>query len=86
MTEPAASAPIDGPNPLEALFKRLRETLGELAPDPLMSQMRPVVEGFFEQFQLVPKRDYDAHIGKLQRLEVTVADLEARIAELEADA
>jgi len=69
--------------PLDALFARLRETLGELAPESLMNRMQPVVEGFFEQFQLVPKREYEAHMATLQRLETTVAELESRISELE---
>ena len=69
--------------PLEGLFSRLRDTLGELAPEPLLDRMKPVIEGFLTQFQLVPKREYEAHMAALERLEDTVADLEARIAELE---
>ena len=75
-----------GSSPLENLFARLRETLGELAPEPLLRRMQPVLEGFFEQFQLVPKREYDAHLASLSRLEHTVAELEARISELERNA
>jgi BMFP domain-containing protein YqiC len=69
--------------PLESLFSRLRDALGELAPEPLFDRMKPVIEGFLTQFQLVPKREYEAHMATLERLEDTVADLEARIAELE---
>lgn len=70
-------------NPLETLFARLRESLGELAPDPLLERMKPVLNGFFEQFQLVPRREYDAHLATLTRLEDTVSRLEERISELE---
>ena len=70
-------------NPLEGLLARLQETLGELTPEPLLNRMKPVLEGFFEQFQLVPKREYDAHLDKLGRLEEAVTQLEARIGELE---
>jgi BMFP domain-containing protein YqiC len=69
--------------PLEALFARLREALGELAPEPLLERMRPVFEGFFDQFQLVPRREYDAKLENLEQLEETVRELEKRITELE---
>ncbi len=70
---------MNAEQPLDSLFERLRETLGDLAPEPLLSGMKPVVEGFLAQFQLVPKREYDAHMTTLRRLEETVAQLEARI-------
>lgn len=73
------------PNPLEALFANLRDSLGDLAPESFLNRMKPVLERFLEQFQLVPKREYDAHMAKLTRLEDTVAQLEVRIAELERD-
>lgn len=73
-------------NPLETLFARLRESLGELAPEPLLERMKPVLNGFFEQFQLVPRREYDAHLATLRRLEETVSRLEERISELERSA
>lgn len=72
-------------HPMETLFARLADTLGELAPEPLLARMRPVLEGFFEQFQLVPKREYDAHMATLRRLEETVIELEARVSGLEQD-
>ena len=55
------------PNPLEALLANLRDTLGDLAPEPLLNRMKPALERFLEQFQLVPKREYDAHMAKLSR-------------------
>lgn len=70
-------------NPLESLLVRLRDTLADATPEPLANRIRPVLEGFFEQFQLVPKREYDAQLAALTRLEQTVADLEARIDQLE---
>ena len=69
-------------SPLESLLGNLRDALGELAPDALASRTRPVLESFFEQFQLVPKREFDAHMATLKRLEDTVAELEARESEL----
>ena len=73
-------------NPLEALLNRLRDTLGDMAPlsaEPLLNRMKPALEGFLEQFQLVPKREYEAHMATLKQLEQTVSELEARIADLE---
>ena len=59
------SMTMNAEQPLDRLFERLRESLGELAPEPLLSGMKPVVEGFLAQFQLVPKREYDAHMATL---------------------
>ena len=70
-------------DPLEALFARLRETLGDLTPEPLLNRMKPVVQGFLEQFQLVPQREFQAHLANLERLEATVAELEQRLSKLE---
>ena len=70
-------------DPLEALFARLRETLGDLTPEPLLNRMKPVVQGFLEQFQLVPQREFQAHLANLDRLEATVAELEQRLSKLE---
>lgn len=69
--------------PLDSLFAGLRDAFGEIAPENLGNRLKPVLDGFFEQFQLVPRRDYDAHLATLTRLEETVNRLEARIAELE---
>lgn len=70
-------------NPLETLLAGLRDALGELAPDTMAGRIRPVLEGFFEQFQLVPRSEYARQVATIERLERTVADLEARIARLE---
>jgi BMFP domain-containing protein YqiC len=72
-----------GSDPLEALFARLRETLGDLTPEPLLNRMKPVVQGFLEQFQLVPQREFQAHLANLERLEASVAALEQRLSKLE---
>ncbi len=69
--------------PLDTLISRLRENLGSLAPDSLFERMRPVLDGFFDQFQLVPRREYDAHLEQMAKLEESVRRLEERIAELE---
>ncbi len=68
--------------PLEDLLNRLRGSLGD-APASLFEGIRPVLEKFFQQFQLVPRREYDARLASLAKLEDKVGRLEARIAELE---
>ena len=70
--------------PLEDLFNRLRAAASE-APASLFETMRPVLDGFFEQFQLVPRREYEAQLASFEKLEAKVGQLEARIAELERD-
>jgi BMFP domain-containing protein YqiC len=70
--------------PLEDLIHRLRGALGD-APASLIDGMRPVLDGFFQQFQLVPRREYDSQLASLASLEEKVEWLEARIAELERD-
>ena len=72
-------------NPLETLLHRIRETLGELAPEPLLNRLQPVIENFLEQFQLVPKKEFETHLKTVQRLEATVTNLEQTIARFEQD-
>ena len=68
--------------PLEALLNRLRAAAGD-APESLIERFRPALDGFLEQFQLVPRREYDAQVTSIEKLEGKVSQLEARIAELE---
>lgn len=70
--------------PLEDLISRLRSAASE-APASLFETMRPVLNRFFEQFQLVPRREYEAQLASFEKLEEKVSQLEARIAELERD-
>ena len=74
-----------GPSPIDDLFSQLRGTLGELAPEPLLRRMQPVIAGFLEQFQLVPRHDYDNHLALLSRLEARVVELEQRLDALESN-
>ena len=78
--------PDSARSPLDGLLARLEDALGGLSAEPLRQRLEPVVEGFLAQFQLVGRRDYEAHLKTLERLEQRVAELEARIAELERNA
>lgn len=63
---------------------RIREILGGLTPEPLIERLNATVEGFFEQFQLVSKRELEGHIEHIERLQATITDLERRLTELES--
>ena len=67
--------------PIEALLQGIR-SLFDASP-ATDDQLQSMVEGFFKQFQLVPKRQFDGHLTTLEKLEATVAQLEDRIRELE---
>lgn len=69
--------------PLDTLLAGLRDALGEISPENLRKRVRPVLDRFLDEFELVSRRDYDAHLATLARLEETVSRLEARIGELE---
>jgi len=70
-------------NPLDELIDRIRQTFGELTPEPLLNRLKPLVEDFLAQFQLVPQREFHSHLETVQQLEATVSQLEARIRALE---
>lgn len=76
-------APMENPQPADTLIARIRDVLGGLTPEPLMERLTTMLEGFFEQFQLVSKRDLEGHIASIEQLKSTIADLERRMAELE---
>lgn len=79
----AAGGDTTTSNPLEDLINRIRQTLGELTPEPLLTRLTPVIDDFLSQFQLVPVRDFQAHLQTLAELEATVNQLEERIRSLE---
>lgn len=74
---------MENPQPADTLIARIRDVLGGLTPEPLMEHLTTMLEGFFEQFQLVSKRDLEGHIASIEQLKSTIADLERRMAELE---
>ena len=75
---------MENSTPADTLMARIRDVLGGLTPEPLMERLNAMLEGFFEQFQLVSKRELEGHISNIEQLKRTVADLERRMAELEA--
>ena len=69
--------------PADTLMARIREVLGGFTPEPLMERLNTTLDGFFEQFQLVSKRELEGHIANMEQMKTTIADLEQRMAELE---
>ena len=69
--------------PADTLMARIRDVLGGLTPEPLMERLKATLDGFFEHFQLVSKRELEGHISNIEQLNRTIADLERRMAELE---
>ena len=71
----------DATRPAEDLISRLTEALRPNGDH--LDELRHVVEGFFAQLELVPRRELDAHVEALRQIEATVAELERRLEALE---
>ena len=71
-------------DPIQLIMQRIRDAAPN-APgvSEFTSQVQAAVEGVFEQLQLVPRRELDTHLARLERLEQLVASLEKRLEELE---
>jgi len=67
--------------------ERLQQRLGELLPrqsvDAVLEQAGRTLRQGFADFDLVPRRELEAHLVALEDLRRTVEDLEHRIRELE---
>ncbi len=73
--------------PLRLLIERLTEALpAALRSADIDAQLEAATTRFFANFELVPKRDYEAHVQIVDQLEARVAELESQIAALETDA
>lgn len=69
-------------------IERLQRQIGDLLPqgsvDAVLEQARRALRQGFADFDLMPRRELDAHLAVLEELRKTVEDLEQRIRELEA--
>lgn len=75
-------------NPIEALIRRLTETIKDVVPSAaadLDHRVRDAVASLTERFQLVPKGTFDARLEELEALQREVDALEARVRELESN-
>jgi BMFP domain-containing protein YqiC len=68
---------------IERLQKRIDEILPRQSVDAVIDQARRTLRQGFVEFDLVPRRELDAHLTSLEDLRRTVEDLERRIRELE---
>lgn len=67
--------------------ERLQQQIGALLPsasvDAVLEQARRALRQGFSDFDLVPRRELDAHLAVVDDLRRSVEDLERRIHELE---
>ncbi len=69
--------------PLRSLLERLQAALPASMRSPeIDAQLETAAARFFANFELVPKREYEAHVQIVDRLEARVAELETQIAAL----
>lgn len=67
--------------------ERLQQQIGDLLPggsaEAVLEQARRALQQGFADFDLVPRRELDAHLAVVEELRRTVEDLERRIRDLE---
>jgi BMFP domain-containing protein YqiC len=70
------------------LFEELNERVGEaLRNSPaadVEKNLRALLSGWFDRLDLVAREDFDVQRRLLERAQVKLSELEARVAELEA--
>ena len=75
MTEPKS--------PLDVLLARISQLLERTAGADVADQVQKAVKDFLAAFRLVPKTEFDEHLGELQDLQAEVEQLSRRIQALE---
>ena len=74
---------------IDTLRTRLSETLSLLMPDrpveELTDRIEPIIQSTLERFDLVPRAAFDNQVAVLERLQVTLGELEQRVSALEAE-
>jgi BMFP domain-containing protein YqiC len=69
---------------VERLQQRIDELLPRQSVDAVLEQARRTLRQGFADFDLVPRRELEAHLVSLEELRRTVEDLERRIRTLES--
>jgi len=69
---------------LERLREQMRSAVPSQAMDAAMEQARRALHQGLAEFDLVSRRELEAHLQTLSQLQQTVERLERRISELEA--
>jgi len=66
------------------LGARVSRAVRESPAADLEKNLRVLLTGFFDRFDLVPREDFEVQKKLLERAQARLAVLEARVAELEA--
>jgi ubiquinone biosynthesis accessory factor UbiK len=92
---PAAAAPLFGARGcylstmidkrlFEELNERISEAMRNSPAQDFERNLRALLAGWFDRFDLVSREDFDVQRKLLERAQLKLAELETRIAELEA--
>jgi BMFP domain-containing protein YqiC len=68
----------------DELGDRIREALRNSPAQDIEKNLRMLLAGWFDRMDLVLRADFDAQKKLLERAQAKLADLEARVAELES--
>jgi ubiquinone biosynthesis accessory factor UbiK len=71
-------------NPLDELRARIGEALRASPAQDLEKNLNAMLVAFLDRFDLAAREDLDVHRKLLERAQVKLAALEARVAELES--
>ena len=76
---------MNDPRLLDQIGARLSEVLATSPARDVEKNVRALLAAFFDHFDLVTREDFEAQKRVLERSRVRIADLERRLAELEAE-
>jgi BMFP domain-containing protein YqiC len=71
-------------HPFDELGDRIREALRNSPAQDIEKNLRVLLSGWFDRMDLVLRADFDAQKKLLERAQTKLAELEARVAELES--
>jgi ubiquinone biosynthesis accessory factor UbiK len=71
-------------NAFDELGERIREALRNSPAQDIEKNLRVLLAGWFDRMDLVLRADFDAQKKLLERAQAKLAELDARVAELES--
>ncbi len=74
------------PNPIDELAQRLAQAFRDSPLQDMERNLKVVLGGFFERFDLVRREDFEIQKELLEKAAFRIRDLQVRIAALEAQA
>jgi len=75
---------MSDPNRLEELRQRISQALRDSPAQDIEKNLHALMGAFFDRFDLATREDLDVHKKLLERAQMKLAALEARVAELES--